>query len=269
MYNDFLAPQDIEHGLFGVFENGASHWATVSMYRSQSLPEFQTSDVELLHFLAPHMQRAFRMHFQFSGLRTRSTELAAALDMVSQGVVFLGPSGQIVRMNRAAHAITARNDGLMATRNGLRAECPSESVQLGKLIQEAITTARDNGLGPAGGLSVSRKNGPSLQVLITPSRNVHVEVEQAVCAIAFVSDPAQKARPTHDTLRTLFGLTPAECRVALLLGDGKSPRQIAQLLAVSSNTVKSQVSAIYAKTGTSRHAELVRLMASLQGSPCL
>ena len=63
---------------------------------------------------------------------------------------------------------------------------------------------------------------------------------RVTAAIVFISDSEQMARTTHDFLRAVFGLTPAECRVALLLGDGKSPREIAELLALSRNTVKSR-----------------------------
>ena len=62
-------------------------------------------------------------------------------------------------------------------------------------------------------------------------------------------------------LSGLFRLTSAESRVALLLGDGKSLSEIAQLLGVSRNTLKTQVAGIYSKTGTSRQSQLVRLLA--------
>jgi DNA-binding CsgD family transcriptional regulator len=52
----------------------------------------------------------------------------------------------------------------------------------------------------------------------------------------------------QDILRTLFGLTPAECRVALLLADGRIPREIAQTVGVSFETVRSQIKSVFAKT---------------------
>src|SRR5260370_20030238 len=102
-------------------------------------------------------------------------------------------------------------------------------------------------------LSVSRKNAAPLEILVSPAQNLPIEVTRPLGAIVFISDPEQMARTTHDFLRAVFGLTPAECRVALLLGDGKSPREIAKLLALSPNTVKSQASTIYSKTGPSTH----------------
>ncbi len=72
-----------------------------------------------------------------------------------------------------------------------------------------------------------------------------------------------KVRPAREVLFGLFGLTPAECRVAMLLTDGHAPRQIGQLLGVSRNTLKSQLASIYSKTGTSRQSQVVRLISRL------
>ena len=123
-------------------------------------------------------------------------------------------------------------------------------------------------LGNSGSKSrfATQKKGAALQVLISPAQNLQLDLTQPLRAVVFISDPERKARPNSDILRAVFGLTPAECRVALLLGDGKSPQEIAELLALSPNTVKSQVSTIYTKTGTSRHAQLVRLLLRLPGS---
>jgi DNA-binding CsgD family transcriptional regulator len=68
-------------------------------------------------------------------------------------------------------------------------------------------------------------------------------------------------------LRTLFRLTPAECRVALLLGEGHAPPAIAELIGVSTNTLKTQLASIYRKTGTSRQGQLVRMLSQLAIAP--
>lgn len=60
-----------------------------------------------------------------------------------------------------------------------------------------------------------------------------------------------------------FGLTGAECRVALLLGEGLSQRQVAARIGVSRNTVKTQAQAVYQKLGVARQAELVLLVIRL------
>jgi len=115
---------------------------------------------------------------------------------------------------------------------------------------------------------VSRLTRPPLQVLITPVRNSTAFTlcpAQTISAIAFVVDPSQRQRPTQDILRALFGLTPAECRVALLLCDGHAPKAIAGTIGVSVETVRSQIKSIFSKTGVKRQGELIRLLQNNSG----
>jgi DNA-binding CsgD family transcriptional regulator len=56
-------------------------------------------------------------------------------------------------------------------------------------------------------------------------------------------------------------LTPAEGRVAALIAQGIAPERAAERLGVSRETVRNQLRAVFAKTGTHRQSELVALLA--------
>lgn len=182
----------------------------------------------------------------------------------------IGPKGQILLTNRAASEILSKQDGLVATKAGLRAKSVSESAQLQKLIFQALETAVGKGVSPAGGLLVARQEGRPLQVLVTPSKglplNLNLGRPAYGYAVVLVTDPSQNDCPAPEVVDAFFDLTPAEYRVAKLLVEGKSPRDIAKCLNVSANTVKSQLASVYGKTGTTRQAELVRLLMKLPTS---
>ncbi|MFO1036503.1 MAG: helix-turn-helix transcriptional regulator [Geminicoccaceae bacterium] len=61
-------------------------------------------------------------------------------------------------------------------------------------------------------------------------------------------------------LAAMFGLTPAEARVARSILDGRSLRQTAQGLVVSPTTARTHLQRVFDKTGTRRQAELIRLL---------
>ena len=63
--------------------------------------------------------------------------------------------------------------------------------------------------------------------------------------------------PSTARLKTLFGLTPAEARVAIALLSGKGLRDIAQEFGVEPETVRTQVKRIRAKTGTRTQGKLL------------
>jgi DNA-binding CsgD family transcriptional regulator len=82
-----------------------------------------------------------------------------------------------------------------------------------------------------------------------------------------VHDPRRIDEIDRDLLAGMFELTPAESRVAALLGEGLTPGQIAQKLGVALGTVRTQLKSIFSKTSTSRQADLVRLVSALPRSP--
>jgi DNA-binding CsgD family transcriptional regulator len=75
---------------------------------------------------------------------------------------------------------------------------------------------------------------------------------------------ATGARPRRASLRGPDALTPAELRTAEMAAAGRSNREIAQALFVSTKTVEAQLSQAYAKLGIASRAELG---AALSGRP--
>ena len=84
------------------------------------------------------------------------------------------------------------------------------------------------------------------------------------------SEPHHAASPAADVarapgvirLRAEYGLTKAEARLASYLADGASLPSMAQAFDVKLTTIRSQLQQVFAKTGTSRQAELVALLLS-------
>jgi DNA-binding CsgD family transcriptional regulator len=64
-------------------------------------------------------------------------------------------------------------------------------------------------------------------------------------------------------MASLFGLSPAEARVAGLIGDARTIADTARILRTSPGTVRNQLKSIFAKIGVSRQAELVAVLSRL------
>jgi|SRR5215207_8002403 DNA-binding CsgD family transcriptional regulator len=69
--------------------------------------------------------------------------------------------------------------------------------------------------------------------------------------------------PNLPTLQAVFGLTKAEAKLALRLMCGDTIENIAEEHGVSISTARVQLKSIFAKTGTSRQAELVVVLTRL------
>jgi DNA-binding CsgD family transcriptional regulator len=73
-------------------------------------------------------------------------------------------------------------------------------------------------------------------------------------------EPDRSPRVTSAHLAELYNLTSAEARTAQALLAGKGPREIAAALNVGVATVHTRLHRVFDKTGTTRQAELLRLL---------
>ncbi len=83
-------------------------------------------------------------------------------------------------------------------------------------------------------------------------------IRPAVCVI--ISDPERQNLLPEKALRNLFGLAPAEARLAVRLARGDELRSAAAELNITYATARTQLAAIFRKTSTSRQGELIRLL---------
>ena len=79
--------------------------------------------------------------------------------------------------------------------------------------------------------------------------------------IVLLIDPDRDRKPSASTLRQMFGLTPAEARLAAGLAAGLDLPEIARRHRVAVATLRVQLKSVFAKTLTKRQAELVALLA--------
>ena len=64
-----------------------------------------------------------------------------------------------------------------------------------------------------------------------------------------------------ETIANLYRLTPAEMRVLMMIIEVGGIPKVAPVLGVSERTVKTHLAHVFAKTGTQRQVDLVKLVA--------
>ena len=78
-----------------------------------------------------------------------------------------------------------------------------------------------------------------------------------------LSLPDQELEPDEDFLRFAFNLTPAEAKVAHSVGTRGGAVAASEALGLSSNTVRTHLKAVFAKTGTHSQSALAVLLSRL------
>ncbi len=107
----------------------------------------------------------------------------------------------------------------------------------------------------------SRPNSMPLLVRILAAPRV-----DDVAALVVLFDLERDRHVPEHLLRSAFGLTTAEAALAANLTNGRTLREICDHSKVRISTLRSQLAGVLAKTGTSRQAHLVSLLAKVSVS---
>ena len=183
------------------------------------------------------------------------------LDRLSIGVLLLQPGGEILFMNQSAVNILAEEDGLSVGReNILKAGNPELSKQIVEDCQMLIQDPAEEG-GQTFALSVPRPSLKNDLKLIFTRYPVSPGHEDQV--LLFLTDPEIQTLPSAEMLSRLFNLSPAEGRLARELASGKKVEEISEAMGITVSSVRTYLKRLMEKTGTSRQAELVRLLLSM------
>jgi DNA-binding NarL/FixJ family response regulator len=193
--------------------------------------------------------------------RTHRDAVRTALDHFPVGVVLLSEDRRVFLVNRAAAEILAEDDGLRLHDQSLRGRTAQETKKLQDLIAEAASPAAQS--APPRGLSIARRRGRALSVMAAPNRAADPKGgRRKASVVLFVCDSDRQMDASEAVLQPLYGLSPAEARVAWGLMQGKSLEEICTQAGVSINTGRSQLKRVLEKTGTRRQGELIRLLLS-------
>jgi DNA-binding CsgD family transcriptional regulator len=179
-------------------------------------------------------------------------------DSADRGFALLKRDGRISEMNAVAEGLLAP---FMQATGELALRDQTAGARLAELTARACAPALMAPLPPPVLLQLTPGRALAIDVAPLPSglRHFHIDVV-AVMTIRHAETPIidQSAR-----LARQLGLTAAEARLALRLGDGESLRDAADAEAVTYETARTRLKAIFAKTGLGRQAELVLLIARI------
>jgi DNA-binding CsgD family transcriptional regulator/PAS domain-containing protein len=237
--------------------------AWFSVARSDVQSRFDEGDLRQMEMLSPHICRALLISDALDLQSIVSTRLAETVDHLSTGIVLTEDSGRIAYMNGSAAAILKDGDALKSRDGRLLATRPQARDALSRALEASVAGKAP----PASGqyaVALPNEEGSGLIANVLPlqwreGRNPLASLPGAAAVI--IQNPAEGAAPPMEAIALLYGLTTAERNVLEHVADSHSPQETADHLGVSVNTVKTHLQKIFAKTNTSRQADLVRLIA--------
>lgn len=186
--------------------------------------------------------------------------LTAVADNIATAVLVIDEAGKVRFCNALGRGAIQSSDELAIQNESIHAKTPRIMRQLTAALGQAVQP-----VPRATRIALPRARTGQADIFVTPlpaARGYAREMRPLALVLVGRRGTSQ-ALPSERDLRQLFDLTTAESKVALMLCAERSPKEIAFDLGLSITTVRSQVSSLLAKTGTSRQLQLVALLTSL------
>lgn len=264
-YHDFLRLYDQAHQFSGMISKTQDWGAEYFCVRSRRKGPFGPAEVKALRTIFPHLQQAMQLRRRMAELEGENRALLDALDRLPVGVILLDDHCRVLRVNRSAESILAQNDGLFIGKRGIEASAQQQCRVLRSALTAAALTSAGKGFSSGGHLGIPRPSGKRPFVVHVMSASVRSLAcgGNFAAVIVLVTDPERGSPRLADLMQTLYGLTPAESRLADHLVAGRSLSEAAEMNKVTRETVRSQIKSIFSKTGVRRQAELIRLLSAL------
>lgn len=260
-YRQYLQKLDLRYVLATNLRSIGGMHCGLFACRDHAAVDFDTADLALVHLLLPHLQQALDLHATIDRSESERRLYALTIDRLMVGTVILDTKGRLLRSNSAAQRLLDRGDGLEHRHERLQAFTRPDNRNL----QKAIQTVLQHGLHHEHieVIALTRPSGAMpLNLLLRPIPQHHEcdsDARQPAVAV-FIRDPADSPKASHILLRSLFHLTRTETDVAIQMMDGLTLDETAGALGVSRNTVRTHLRGVFAKTGVTRQAELVKTL---------
>ena len=270
-YQEFLLPYGGRYVFAAKIFEDADRALTFSMIRGRDQPPFDVMERRTIQRLASHVLDAFDMNMHLSRKSEQLNVGQAVLARMRQPIILIDDVRRIMYANSAGQAIIDRGE-LFLNANGLLSCADTESDIDMMLAMREIALAPHNASHIAVSPRLERriirmvKKGsrqPAManMLALRPETTLGTfGFSPQVLVTIYEPDTASCIELDPLLLATLFDFTPAEARVAAAMANGSSPKEIATTFGVALSTIRSQLLAIFAKTGATRQSELVHIL---------
>ena len=274
VYQELLLPYDRRHASACKLVDTPEATIIFSTLGGAAEGPLRAETLAFLDRLMPHLRRAFRIGLRNFVYSTQALVGHLLVNKLRQPVVLASPEGEVVHTNEAAQELL-RSTSLVRIENGmLRLPAPhlQDLLRRCEELEQSLKGLEDDDAAASAITSdfrslhvaeAGRKESVyAFFTVMSPQGTMGSFGLRPVVMLLFYH-PASAPAIDANLLYAVFGLTPAEARIATLLAEGMTLKQIAEAQGTQHDTVRKQLRSIYEKTSTNRQPELIRLLLHL------
>ena len=257
-YDEVLKPQQLTHGALATLTVGTDIEIQFSVEKSDGRGPFTADEVICARRLVPHIRRALGVSVRLMSGASRRNGLCSITDCVTCPAFTLNRCGELVETNGQAQWLAAHG-ALPLSKSGLKMSDPSEQRRFLAALKDVCGGTPLRTLVLTQGTRrievICLAFDPHMASWIGPSR-----ANTATVLVLVNSLVANEVSGTDLRGSMANGLTIAERRVARVAASGISNAEVASVLGVSLNTVKTHLRRVYLKLDVKRQSELILLL---------
>jgi DNA-binding CsgD family transcriptional regulator/PAS domain-containing protein len=263
-YREWVRPQGLGDCLNILYHDRKLLRGALALAMQEDAPPIGQREKDFASRIAPHIRRAVSINSMVDRCNLALTLYRKVLDALSVAVLIVDASGRLVYANALADAILSRGD-LIAFQNGHVRARRGEGMP--DYLQPAIVRAAQGAgsLGISGiGVPLVAREGERASAYVLPldGNDLRGEMSRGHAAI-FIAQRAEQQPMAVEILRTIFGLTPAEAKVAYAMARGEAPGAVAAAQGTTVNAVRFHLKNAYAKVGVNDKTALAARVTAL------
>ena len=262
-YQEWRRPQGVVDFVAAALDRTATCAVLFGVFR-QHRHGFVDDDTRWrMRQIVPHIRRAILISKVIEDKTAEAATFADALDGLSAGMFVVDAEGRIVHSNASGQALL--DDG--AALDGAHGRIRPTDAAAARALKDVVAASGDNAAMGIKGIAVpltgsdGKRYAAHVLPLTTGNRRRTGARYEAVAAV-FVRKAEIEAPSAPDIIAKHYQLTPTELRVLLAIVDIGGVRETSEALGIGEAAVKTHLHRVFGKTGASRQADLVKLVAS-------
>jgi DNA-binding CsgD family transcriptional regulator len=259
-YHEWARPQRLRDACVVKFAQTGNRLGVVGVITYAEREIVSADERRFMQLISPHIRRAALIGDLLDQERITTHLYKQTLALLGTPVILTDKTGKLLFANQNAEVLLSAGKGLKSVKGIVTGSSLMGAGALADAIARAA--AGELSLGGRGiGIPLSERGAePAVAYVLPLTRGTARGTYEDAAVAIFIASGAGAALPPEALLVTLFDLTPMEARVMMSLGSGKARLDASASLGMSENTVKTHLARIFAKTGTSRQSDLVRVL---------
>jgi DNA-binding CsgD family transcriptional regulator len=235
--------------------NGDTH--ILSFERAYDKGPFKAEQIAFAETYRPHLTRAALLSARLGFERVKAA--AEAMGLIGLAAAVVGRSKRIVAANDLFQPLIPtvfRDSSARAQLTDQRADSILATA-LDRVLREG-KIADIFSLPVAG-----TEERPAFVLHVVPVKRAAHDIFSEASCLLVATPAARREAPSASLLQGLFDLSAAEAKLVRDLASGGTIQQLASRSGLSTETLRTHLKSVYAKTGLNRQSDLVALMGGL------